>query len=311
MVEKNKIIVIEFCNLNHILCYSDHSLKAHNTFKVGGNAELFIMPDDINKVLLLQKLLLKINEKHFILGGGSNILISDFGYDGVVIKINYPENIDIIAKDNQSVTFKIPSSARSAYIAKKISSMEFTGLEFLTTIPGTIGGALVQNAGCYGFEMANYVNTINVSENGALHTLKKSEANFSYRDSIFKQNKNLFIHDCTMILKKGNLFEINHKIDEYKKNRIKSQPKNKKNAGSIFKNPANAKAWTLIQNCGLSGYRVGDAEISKDHANFILNSGNASSNDIYTIILHVQKTVYEKYNVMLEPEIIFLGNFKV
>jgi UDP-N-acetylmuramate dehydrogenase len=305
--KKNKII--EFCKQNEILCLIDYSLKTYNTFRTGGKAELLILPDEISKMLSVQKFITDNGVDSFLIGGGSNLLASDSGYDGMVLKMNYPEKIDILADDKETMIFKVPANARSAYVAKKICDMEYTGLEFLTTIPGSLGGAIVQNAGCYGSEIGDYVQNIGVSENGNYHVINKPFAEFSYRNSIFKRNKKMVVHDGSFRVYKGIKSEIENKVREYKENRIRSQPKNRKNAGSIFKNPPEGKAWSYIQECGLSGYRVGGAEISIEHANFIVNTGDACSNDIYQVICHVQMAVEEKFHIKLEPEIVFLGDF--
>ncbi|MDH4201138.1 MAG: UDP-N-acetylmuramate dehydrogenase [Spirochaetia bacterium] len=304
--------IIEFCIQKKIIFFENYSLKKLTTFRVGGNARIFIMPENISDTLELQKLLTDLHIEFFVLGGGSNLLISDSGFNGVVIQMKYPASIEYLTNNNESgekLVFKISASASSSKVARQISSQSCQGLEFLTTIPGTIGGAVVQNAGCYGSEICDFIQAVFFSRHGTLEEITKDKADFSYRNSIFKKNPEMMIHYVVFEVEKGNQDEINQKIREYKNNRIKSQPANRRNAGSIFKNPETGKAWKYIADCDLAGFNIGGAEISTKHANFILNSGNATAMDIYRIIRHIQISVSEKFQIDLVPEILFLGKF--
>ena len=309
MNSQKKNQIIDYCKTHYIEYHLNLSLKKYNTFCVGGEASLFILIHNVEQQIGLQKILTDLKMEHFILGGGSNLLVSDAGYDGALLKLDYPEKIEIISQTDDRLIFSVPANARSSYIAKKIGSMEYAGLEFLTTIPGSIGGAVVQNAGCYGHEISDFTTEVSVTEDGNLRNFNRIDSQFAYRNSVFKQNKKLWIYQCTLEVKKGSLKEIESKITEYRENRLKSQPKNRKSAGSIFKNPPGEKAWSFIKACGLSGYRIGGAEIAPEHANFIVNLSHATAGDIHEIIKIVQKKVQEKFNIQLETEIVFLGNF--
>jgi len=305
--------IIRFCGEHRISLHRDQPLNKFTTFKTGGNAALFLMPDAVEKSMALQEYLSTLEVDTFVLGGGSNLLISDAGFAGVVIKPDYPENLDFLTGQGNDgdadLVFRAPASARSSFVGKKISSMGFGGLEFLTTIPGTLGGALVQNAGCYGFEIADSVEKIGISDKGSFREIEKADAGFAYRSSVFKQNPGWWVHYATFRVQRSNLAGINDRIARYKEHRRTSQPKNRKNAGSIFKNPPEGKAWKYIQDCGLQGFGIGQAEVSHEHANFIVNTGQACSQDIYKLMMHIRTTVAEKCNIFLEPEIVLLGQF--
>ncbi|MDH4199825.1 MAG: UDP-N-acetylmuramate dehydrogenase [Spirochaetia bacterium] len=309
MNEDQSGLLAELCRENNIRYFTGYSLSRFTTFRTGGAASVFILPDLVEKSLLLQKFITHHQINSLILGGGSNILVSDKGFDGAIIKLEYPEKIDILDKHGNTLIFRVSANARSAHIAKKICDLGYAGLEFLTTIPGTIGGAIVQNAGCYGSEIKDFIRSVEISRQGKMQKISSGDLNFSYRHSIFKEDTGCFIHSGIFMVQKGEKPEIQNKVNTYKNNRILSQPKNKKNAGSIFRNPPNQKAWQLVRDSGLSGKQTGMAQISSDHCNFIINLGGASSSDIYQLIKTAQKTVYEQFQILLEPEIVFVGTF--
>ena len=290
----------------------NYPLASHSTFRVGGLAEFFVKVHSLKVLKNLQKLVVRKKIPFFFLGGGSNLLISDQGFSGVIISLDIPERVMIKKKTDSLIWVRGYANFRTSWFAKQVSRMGYANLEFMTTIPGQLGGALVQNAGCYGSEMKDVVYKIHASEDSSLKIFYPETSHFSYRSSIFKKNKNIWIYAVDFQLPGGD-DRILRKIEEYQKHRIRSQPKDRRSVGSIFKNPeekiSTLKAWQLIEKVGLKGYRIGGAEWSKEHSNFIINPRGASASDIYRLIRLAEEEVRKKENVMLEREVILVGDF--
>jgi UDP-N-acetylmuramate dehydrogenase len=310
MNKNNLNFLIDFCVSNNISFELDCSLKKYNSFKVGGVAQILVKPASPGQTLLLEHSIGQKKIPFFLLGGGSNLIISEECLGDLFIKLQYPEKIEIFDKNDQYIIYKAPANMRSSLFAKKVSQEGYSGAEFLATIPGTLGGAVVQNAGCYGGEIRHILAAVEYIEKAECKFESAEKLQFSYRNSIFKQKKNRIIHYVYFKLSYGDRLEIQNKIKLFQKNREVSQPRNKKNAGSIFKNPDGQKAWYYIQNCDLKGFKIGDAMISPEHANFIVNIGHATSTDVVKLIKLVQDKVYDKFRVWLEPEVEFVGKFK-
>lgn len=276
--------------------FVNEPMKNHTTFKTGGLADFLVMPETRSEI----EKLLALDCRKTIIGNGSNLLVKDGGLRGVTIKLTrfntYEINGDII------------NASAGCYLAKLSQiamNNSLTGLEFACGIPGTLGGAIMMNAGAYGSEVSSVVlETEFVSSNGVISTITDHE--FGYRKSIF-QKLNGVILSSKLKLSYGNMEEIKAKMDEYTKTRNAKQPVTYPSAGSTFKRPEGFFAGKLIEDAGLKGYKIGGAEISNLHAGFIINSGNATSKDILDLIQYVQKIIKEKYRVQLEPEIKIIG----
>lgn len=273
-------------------------MSKHTTFKVGGNADIFALVDSVQK---LEKILM-LDKKITVIGNGSNILVKDSGIRGLVIK--YIAN-DYKVKGNYVIA---SSGITNAKLANILLKNELTGFEFAAGIPGTLGGAIVMNAGAYGKEIKDVIiETKYLSlETKEIKKINLEEHNFNYRKSIFQKLESIIL-ESTLKLEKGNYEEINKKMEEYAKKRRISQPLELPNAGSTFKRTNENITAKLIDEAGLKGYSIGGAEVSTKHAGFVVNKGNATAKDIVDLIEYVQKVVYEKFGKNIEPEIKIIG----
>lgn len=276
-------------------------MSKHTTFKVGGNADIFITVDSIEK---LQKVLEILEYKKItIVGNGSNLLVKDSGIRGAVVKYIAK---DYSIKGNEVV---VDAGITNARLASILLKHELTGFEFAAGIPGTIGGALVMNAGAYGKEMKDIVQktTYIDLEDKKIKTINLEEHEFSYRHSAF-QNKKGIIVQTTLKLEKGNSLQIQNTMNEYAEKRRTSQPLEMPSAGSTFKRGEGFITAKLIDEAGLKGYSIGGAEVSTKHAGFIVNKGNATAKDIMELIDVVKKRVYEKFQKNIETEVKIIGD---
>lgn len=274
----------------------------HTTFKVGGKASVFVIPSCEEDVVSCIKILKELEVDFFILGNGSNILVSDKGYDGVVIYMG--KNMSDIFVDGEKIT------AQSGALLSKVASVAFlnslSGFEFASGIPGSIGGAVYMNAGAYGGSMSDVVvKTRYVDNDGNIKEIIGENHNFSYRHSIFCDGGTVL--SAEIMLKSGNKEEIKEEMARLNKQRKEKQPLEYPSAGSTFKRPEGHFAGKLIQDAGLGGFSMGGAQVSSKHCGFIINKDNATCEDILSLIAHVQKVVFEKYGVELTPEIKMLG----
>jgi UDP-N-acetylmuramate dehydrogenase len=291
----------------------DFPLYEYTTFRIGGNADFFVTPRNSEEMALLQSWLGGRGIPVFILGGGSNILVSDAGFRGVVIHPDLGEDLHVIHQSSSRLQLFVSASARAPLAGKKISAMGFAGLEFLTTIPGEFGGSVIQNAGCYGHELKDTVISVEVITDGEVRTLPNASCGFGYRDSLFKRTPAMWVAGATLEIGSGDLSLIEEKISDYKGRRIASQPKNRRSAGSIFKNPPKnisaKKSWQLIEEAGLRGVQEGGAEISQEHCNFIVNNGAAKAREVFILMQLIEKKVFETTGVQLEREVVLVGDF--
>jgi len=297
------------------------SLKDYTTFKIGGPAKYFLVARNKKDLIKAVQVFKKLKLPLFILGKGSNILVSDDGYNGLVIKI---KNEKLKIKDN---VIYAEAGALLGQLAKSALENNLTGLEWVINIPGTVGGAIRGNAGAFGSSIEDIVREIEVYDikDKKLKTIKSKDCRFDYRESIFKRKPNLIILSAIFQLKKSNKKEIKKKIKEYLNLRKEIQPLNFPSAGSIFKNQKlkikkqkllkkspelkefNKKgqipaAW-LIERCGLKGKRVGGVKVSEIHANFIVNLGKGQAKDVMKLIKLIKTKVKNKFNLELEEEI--------
>lgn len=274
-------------------------LSKYSTFRIGGPAKYLIEASDPKDLKRAIEKALEIDLKFLVIGGGSNILFSSEGYDGMVIVFNSSNNFLI---DNNLI--EVNASVPLNYLVNKLDS--YTGLEWAIGIPGTLAGAINGNAGAFGGEISNSIKKVKALEVKDKKIIErefsKEDCNFGYRNSIFKNNPNLIITSAILELEKGNTEEIKQKIKNNLSKRILKQPKGF-SVGSIFKNGDNFSAGELIEKAGLKGKQIGDAKIAEDHANFIINLGNATSDDVLSLIKIIKKEVEEKFLIKLEEEI--------
>lgn len=275
-------------------------MSKHTTFKVGGIADTYITVNSKEKLLKVLELLK--NEKITIIGNGSNLLVTDKGIRGIVLKYS-ANNCSINGK-----TVTVESGMTNARLANILLKQNLTGYEFAAGIPGTIGGAIVMNAGAYGREMKDVVESTEFIdlETNKIVTLKNEEQEFEYRKSIF-QNKKCIILSTILKLEKGNPEEIEEKMKEYAEKRRSTQPLDMPSAGSTFKRGNGFITAKLIDEAGLKGYSIGGAQVSTKHAGFIVNKGNAKAKDIIELIKYIQDEIYKKFGEKIEPEIKIIG----
>jgi len=285
-------------------------LSKYTTFKVGGYARYFFMPDDLDDLSNVVSSYVKNNSSVLWLGCGSNLLVSDKGFNGLVV---YPGKLlSYIDMHGQDVIDVGSSTTISSFLNFCVKN-NLSGCEFMSGIPGTIGGALKMNAGAHGDSIWNYVESVTVlMKDGDIGTFYKKDFLIEYRKiSLNITDKDFWFLSCTIKLFDDDGFNIKNRIRKFVKYRIKNHPTNPKSCGSVFKNPADStmKAGMLIEKAGLKGYKIGGAVISKKHANFILNDGSASANDIFKLIRYIKKVIFEKFNIVLNSEVEMVGKF--
>ncbi len=282
----------------------NESMANHCTFKVGGVASRVYKVFSIEGLENVLKLCTEEGVKPLILGNGSNILISDKGISTPVIIID--KGFDKIQVDGDII--KAEAGAMLSVISRQALENSLTGIEFASGIPGTVGGAVVMNAGAYGGEMINVVKDVDVIMNGERRTLTNQDMNFSYRHSR-AMDEEMIVVGVTLKLTPGNKEEISATMNDFNSRRRDKQPLEYPSAGSTFKRPEGYFAGKLIMDSGLAGASVGGAMVSTKHCGFIINNGNATATDIYNLIRNVQATVKDKFGVMLEPEVKLIGEF--
>ena len=273
-------------------------LSKYTTYKVGGIAILLVYPKNVEKLISLLEIIERENIKYFILGNGSNVLFSDDFYDGIIIKLDNFNELEI--KDN---IIKVGAGCSLIKVVSESVKNNLTGLEFASGIPGTIGGAVFMNAGAYNFEMKNIVKDVTVlTPDLKVITLTNPEMQFNYRESFLQHHKGYICLGATLKLNKGNREVSEEIIKDRKLKRKKTQPLEYPSAGSVFRNPEGMYSGKIIEDLNLKGYKVGGAMISEKHANFIINTGGAKASDIKEIIDYVKERVKEKYNINLRVE---------
>ncbi len=295
--------LINFLKVSNIAFEENVDAKKLCSFRVGGIARVLIYPKNTDEIKVLYAYLSENKIKNILLGKGSNMLISDLGFDGAVISLG---KMNEIRADGHRVVAGAGASMFSLAVAAEKNSL--CGLEFAHGIPGSVGGGVYMNAGAYGGEMCQVIDEVLCLdiESGELYTLGNAECDFSYRHSIFKDNKNLIVIGSSFELSEGDATEIRARMDELKASRISKQPLEYPSAGSTFKRPEGYFAGKLIEDAGLKGFAIGGAQVSEKHAGFVINRGGATAKDVKDLILHIQKTVKEKFNVNLECEVEFV-----
>lgn len=276
-------------------------MKNHTSFKIGGNADLFVSVKTIEE---LKQALFYAKQKQIpitIIGNGTNILVSDSGIRGIVIKIDI-QKFDL-KEENEHLEITVGSGNKMMALATQLKNQEISGFEQLSGIPGTIGGAIYMNAGAYGKEMKDIVISTNcMNTEGEIIELSNKEQKFEYRSSIFN-NKDYIILEAKLKLQKGKKEDIEKQMKEYLNQRKEKQPLEYPSAGSTFKRQEGIITAKLIDECGLKGYKIGGAMVSKKHAGFIVNTGDATAKDVLELIKYVKDKVYKETKIRIEEEI--------
>ena len=280
-------------------------MSKHTTFRIGGEAACFIKISNIEQLRKLIPYFNQVEIPYFILGNGSNLLVSDKGYEGVILQLG--DNLNQIAVEGN--TIKAGAGALMSRIAGAALMHGLTGFEFASGIPGTVGGGVVMNAGAYDGEMKQVVERVTVmNDQGEILEISGEDMEFGYRTSIIK-NRPFVVLEVEIHLQEGNETEIRAKMDDLARRRREKQPLEFPSAGSTFKRPEGHFAGKLIMDAGLRGYSIGGAKVSDKHCGFVVNAGNATAADVAEVIHEVQERVKDKFGVTLEKEVIFLGDF--
>lgn len=274
------------------------SLKQYTTYRAGGIADYIVFPESIEQLKNLMSYLKEKNIKHKVVGYGSNLLFSDDGYRGVLIKLDALHTCEFYG-----TKVVVGAGYPLMKLAIKAAKLGLTGLEFAAGIPGTIGGTIYMNAGAYKSDMGYIVSEIKVlTPELTVKTMYNRELEFHYRTSFLQTHPGYICLEATLILTKGTEAAIRSVMEDRKKRRLMTQPLEYPSAGSVFRNPEGIAAGKLIEDCGLKGMRIGGAEVSRKHANFIINADHANANDIRKLILTVQDTVWKKKKIKLKCE---------
>lgn len=280
-------------------------MSRYTTFRVGGEAECIVVVQTEEELAKLIPYLNQVEQEYFILGNGSNLLVGDKGYRGVIVKLGGP--MEEVHVEGCRVVARAGALLSKVAAAARVNSL--TGMEFAAGIPGSIGGAIVMNAGAYDGEMKQIVQLVRVMDReGQIMTLDNDTMEFGYRTSIIK-NRPFIVLDVTLQLSEGDEAQIGARMEELARLRKSKQPLEYPSAGSTFKRPEGNYAGKLIMDAGLRGYRIGGAQVSNKHCGFVVNTGNAAAADIREVIEEVQEKVKDKFHVTLESEVIFLGDF--
>ena len=303
----NSEIKKKFCDLlGEERVFTGEAMSRHTTFKIGGPADYFLMPDKDTDVGRIVKICKESAIPYFILGNGSNLLVGDGGYRGAVIQIY--KNMSAVTVEGTEIT--VQAGALLSSVAAAAKNAALTGFEFAGGIPGTMGGAVVMNAGAYGGEMKDVLTEVTVmDEEGEIVTLPADKLELGYRTSIIK-TAGYIVLEAKLQLKEGNPEVIRETMKDLTIRRTTKQPLEYPSAGSTFKRPEGYFAGKLIMDSGLAGYQVGGAQVSEKHCGFVINAGGATARDVRTLMDNVRDIVYKKYGVTLEPEVKFLGDFE-
>ena len=285
--------------------YINEEMKKHTSFKIGGPAECLIKIESVDQIKEVYKIAKEFNIPLTVIGNGSNLLVSDRGIKGIVLKIEI-KKLEF-QEDKGKINIVVGSGEKLGIMAQKFLNQEIEGFEFAAGIPGTIGGAIRMNAGAHGKEMKDIVKTVTyIDREGNIKKINNSEAEFKYRNSIFS-HKDYVIIEAELKLQKGNKEEILAKMQEYANLRKEKQPLEFPSAGSTFKRGEDFITARLIDECGLKGYQIGDAQISEKHAGFIINKGNATAEDVMKLIEYTKEQIYNKFGKRIETEIEILN----
>lgn len=283
----------------------DEPMSSHTTFRIGGPAEVFAMPENYEQIGAVLTLCDQEQLPYFVLGNGSNLLVSDSGYRGVIIQMD--RNMEEIRLEGNEIHACAGALLSSIAVAARNASL--TGFEFAGGIPGTLGGAVVMNAGAYDGELKDVLKeAVVMDREGKIFTIPVEKLEMGYRTSVIKTAGYLVL-EAVIALEKGDPEKIRATMKDLSDRRTEKQPLDCPSAGSTFKRPEGYFAGKLIMDSGLRGYRIGGAQVSEKHCGFVINAGGATAKDVRALMDHVISTVQEKYGVTLEPEVKFLGDF--
>ena len=297
--------ILEKSKLNKENLYYDEPMAKHTSFKIGGPADVFIKVDNIEELKETLDLSKKNQIPLTIIGNGSNLLVTDKGIRGITAKLNL-KDIEIKNENNKQI-IKVEAGVPVGLLAQKLLKEEITGFEELSGIPGTIGGAVIMNAGAHGKELKDILKKVTAMDyNGNIHEFTNEECLFSYRNSRFQKEKYIILQ-ATLELEKGNSTEIKEKMDEYMQFRKEKQPIEYPNAGSTFKRGEDFVTAKLIDEAGLKGYKVGGAQVSEKHAGFIVNVDNATAKDVIELTDYIKEKIEEQFGKKINLEIQIIG----
>ncbi|MGL5635040.1 MAG: UDP-N-acetylmuramate dehydrogenase [Sarcina sp.] len=296
-------ILVKYCGQKNVIL--DAPMSEHTCFKVGGTVDILVTPETTNQVIKVIEVCRKNNIPFMVMGNGSNILVKDGGIDGIVIKLEKMDSIEVNGNE-----IKADGGAMLSAVSKAAQVNELTGAEFACGIPGSIGGAVFMNAGAYDGEMSYIIKEAEViNQEGDIITLSKDELELGYRTSAVMKNGYIVL-SATVALKKGVKTSIDGRVEDLTKKREEKQPLEYASAGSTFKRPEGYFAGKLIQDSGLKGFAIGNACVSEKHSGFVINKGGATASDILAVIKHVQDTVKSKFGVDLHTEVRIIGKDK-
>lgn len=285
--------------------FKNEPMKKHTSFRIGGNADIYVKPDNIDDIQYIVQFAQKNNIPLLVVGNGSNLLVKDNGIRGIVLKPNI-QQIVLQEKENE-VNITLGAGVPLPKVSIEMSKKGYTGLEFAAGIPGTIGGAIRMNAGAYGGEIKDVVvSTTYMDLEGNIKTINNEQHEFEYRKSIFAKYKYIILN-TNIKLQKGNIKEIEQKIASNMQSRREKQPIDMPSAGSTFKRKEGIITAKLIDEAGLKGFSIGDAQVSEKHAGFVINRGNATAKDVLKLTKYIQDKLYEKFSVEIELELEVVG----
>lgn len=275
-------------------------MSRHTSFKIGGNADLYIIPHDMDALIETVRILKETETKRYFLGNATNVLFDDAGFRGAVVSLGNICAIKVI--ENRIIA---EAGASLNLVCKTARDKELSGLEFAYGIPGSIGGAVFMNAGAYGGEMSQVVaqSTYLSLDDMTVHTIQLSAHEYGYRESVYRHN-NWLVLSAVLEVQKGEYDKINAAMNDYMSRRIDKQPLEYPSAGSVFKRYPGRYTGQMIEECGLKGYSIGGAQVSEKHAGFIVNKGGATSADVLALIEHIKNEVYKKFDCRIECEVI-------
>lgn len=282
--------------------FTAEPMSKHTTFRIGGNADIFVTPTTDEQVVGSINIAKNNDLNFYIVGNGSNLLVKDNGFRGVIIQLYKKFNKITVSDD----VITAQAGALLSSTAKQALNNSLSGMECLSGIPGTIGGAVCMNAGAYGGEIKDICKSVKVLDDGEIKTITNWEAGFGYRTSNIMKN-NMIVLEAVLKLEKGDMSEIGAKMSELMSQRNSKQPVELPSAGSTFKRPEGYFAAKLIDDSGLRGYSVGKAQVSPKHCGFVVNNGGAKASDVLKLIEDVSDVVMDKYGVKLEPEVRIIG----
>ena len=280
-------------------------MMKHTSFRAGGAARWFAVPETAEELKAVLAACRKADTPWYVIGNGSNLLVSDKGFPGVIISTDKFDRLEV-----NGTEISVGAGVMLSKLANTAYKAGLTGLEFAAGIPGTVGGACVMNAGAYGSEMINVLKSVTVlTPEGTVETLPAEKLELGYRTSVIPK-KGYLVLEAVMSLTEGNMEESKALMDDLAFRRKDKQPLEFPSAGSTFKRPAGHFAGKLIEDCGLKGFTVGGAQVSEKHAGFVINKGGATASDIYNLCKEVEKRVKAEFGVSLEMEVKLLGEFE-